>query len=60
MSELKLFYKDDVNKEVSKEGNKQELKKNNPTINLIDVYFTLTQRIFKCKNIKIRKDRNVR
>jgi len=56
MSELKLFYK---NKKVSKEVNK-ELKKNNPTINLIDVYFTLTQRVFKCKNIRIRKDRNVR
>lgn len=60
MSELKLFYKNKkVSKEVSKEVNK-ELKKNNPTINLIDVYFTFTQRIFKCKNIRIRKDRNVR
>lgn len=52
MSKLKLKFKKN-NKKV-----KQELKKNNP-FNLIDVYFAITQRIFKCKNIKIRKDQDV-
>ena len=49
MVKLKLKYKKD-----SKEG-KQELQKDNP-INLIDAYFTLTKKMFKVKNIRIRKD----
>jgi len=52
MVELKL-----KNKKDSKEV-KQELKKDNP-FNLIDLYFSLTQRFFKCENIKLRKDQDV-
>jgi len=53
MSKLKLKNKKDT-KEV-----KQELKKHNP-YNLIDIYFGMTRNMFKCKNIKIRKDQGVR
>lgn len=61
MVELKLKFKTKKYRElkqetVSKEV-KQELKKSDP-INLIDVYFALTQRIFKCKNIRIRNNKN--
>jgi len=56
MSKLKLKFKKD-SKETNKEV-KQELKKDNP-FNLIDLYFSLTQRFFKCENIKLRKDQDV-
>jgi len=57
MSKLKLKYK---NKKVNKEV-KQKPRKNNP-FNLIDVYFAITKKMFKVKNINIktREDQDVR